>query len=83
MARAVPRRWIRSASGIVNTVDVSLVQDGVTADYSASDVSFLDRAANLVVTKTDNLAEYRGSGRSQRGHRHRSAGRALVCCRTR
>jgi len=45
---------------IVNTVDVSLVQDGVTADYSASDVSFLDRAANLVVTKTDNLAEYRG-----------------------
>ncbi len=45
---------------IVNTVDVSLTQGGITKEYSASDVSFLDRAANLVVSKTDNLAEFRG-----------------------
>lgn len=45
---------------IVNTVNVSLTQDDVTSEYSDSDVSFLDRAANLIVTKTDNLAEYRG-----------------------
>ncbi|AKS42488.1 beta-propeller fold lactonase family protein [Wenzhouxiangella marina] len=45
---------------VVNEVEVSLTQGGTTTIQSASDASFLDRAANLVVTKSDGLAEFRG-----------------------
>jgi uncharacterized repeat protein (TIGR01451 family) len=45
---------------VVNEAQASLTQGGLTTDYASSDASFLDRAANLIMTKTDGLAEFRG-----------------------
>ncbi len=45
---------------VINQVTASLTQNSVTTDYLASDASFLERAANLVVSKSDSLAEFRG-----------------------
>jgi len=47
-------------SCVVNTADVQWTQGGTTRTLIATDASFLDRAANLVISKNDSLAEFRG-----------------------
>lgn len=50
---------------VINTVEIDHDQDeqpepGEDNPWTASDASFLERSANLVVNKTDGLAEFRG-----------------------
>ncbi|OAB61253.1 hypothetical protein AY599_24015 [Leptolyngbya valderiana BDU 20041] len=47
-------------SCVVNTADVEWTQGGTTRNLIATDASFLDRATNLIISKNDGLAEFRG-----------------------